>query len=87
MKFTLSWLKDHLDTKRDRRGDRRQLTMHRPRGRGASTIRRQRSRPSPSRSVLQAEQHPNADQLQVCQVDTGNGACRSCAARPTRAPA
>ena len=38
--------------------------------------------------VITAEQHPNADRLRVCMVDTGTGdRCRSCAARPTRRPA
>ena len=39
--------------------------------------------------VISAEQHPNADRLRVCMVDTGDGAirCRSCAARRMRAPA
>ena len=38
--------------------------------------------------VVEAVQHPNADRLRLCRVDTGSGAsCRSCAARPTRAPA
>ena len=38
--------------------------------------------------VISAEQHPNADRLRVCMVDTGTGArCRSSAARRMRAPA
>ena len=38
--------------------------------------------------VTEAKQHPNADRLRVCMVDTGDGKpIRSCAARRTRAPA
>ena len=35
MKFTLSWLKEHLDTESERGGDRRDADPHRARGRGA----------------------------------------------------
>ena len=34
--------------------------------------------------VLKCEKHPNADKLQVCEVDTGPSVCRSCAARRMR---
>jgi phenylalanyl-tRNA synthetase beta chain len=72
MKFTLSWLKQHLDTDEpvERLADK--LTMiglevenidDKARALSAFTIAR----------VLTAEQHPNADRLRVCTVDTGDG--------------
>ena len=73
MKFTLSWLKEHLDTDEplDKLADK--LTMiglevesDRGQGEGAWRLRR-------SRKVIEAKQHPNADRLRVCLVDTGDG--------------
>src|SRR3989440_13057761 len=72
MKFTLSWLKDHLDTDEplEKLADR--LTMiglevesidDKAKALSAFTIAR----------VISAEQHPNADRLRVCMVDTGSG--------------
>src|ERR1700681_361353 len=72
MKFTLSWLKDHLDTDEpvDKLADK--LTMiglevehieDKARALAPFTIAR----------VISAEQHPNADRLRVCMVDTGDG--------------
>ncbi|MEM9206723.1 MAG: phenylalanine--tRNA ligase subunit beta [Pseudomonadota bacterium] len=72
MKFTLSWLKDHLETDADLRTITDALTMigleledlHDPRDLlGAFTI----------ASVIEAKQHPNGDRLKVCLVDTGTG--------------
>ncbi|MGE5504478.1 MAG: phenylalanine--tRNA ligase subunit beta [Actinomycetota bacterium] len=70
MKFTLSWLKDHLDTDAglDRIGE--VLTMI---GLEVEAIE------DPARDlagfvvghVLEAEKHPNADKLRVCKVSTG----------------
>ena len=37
--------------------------------------------------VVSAEQHPDADKLRVCVVDTGPKRSRSSAARRMRAPA
>ena len=37
--------------------------------------------------VIEAVQHPNADRLRVCTVDTGEASSPSCAARRMRAPA
>jgi phenylalanyl-tRNA synthetase beta chain len=73
MKFTLSWLKEHLDTDEplDKLADK--LTMiglevehidDKAKALSDFTIAR----------VISAEQHPNADRLRVCMVDTGNGA-------------
>ncbi|MGZ5852710.1 MAG: phenylalanine--tRNA ligase subunit beta [Xanthobacteraceae bacterium] len=72
MKFTLSWLKDHLETGEplDKIVDK--LTMiglevekveDKAKALGAFTIAR----------VISAVQHPNADRLRVCMVDTGSG--------------
>jgi phenylalanyl-tRNA synthetase beta chain len=72
VKFTLSWLKDHLETDEplDKLADR--LTMiglevehidDKAKALSAFTIAR----------VISAEQHPNADRLRVCMVDTGSG--------------
>ena len=73
MKFTLSWLKDHLDTDATRRRDRRHADHDRPRGRGvddpAATLDALHRRPACSRP----SSIPNADKLQVCTVDTGDG--------------
>jgi phenylalanyl-tRNA synthetase beta chain len=73
MKFTLSWLKDHLDTDEplDRLADK--LTMI---GLEVENIEDQAKALAPFTiaRVISAEQHPNADRLRVCMVDTGNGA-------------
>jgi phenylalanyl-tRNA synthetase beta chain len=73
MKFTLSWLKEHLDTDEplDKLADK--LTMI---GLEVESI-DDKSRalaPFTIARVISAEQHPNADRLRVCMVDTGNGA-------------
>ncbi len=73
MKFTLSWLRDHLDTPADLKTIADTLTrigleveaIHDPSAQLAGfTIAR----------VIEAKQHPNADRLRVCMVDTGAGA-------------
>src|SRR5579862_6657377 len=73
MKFTLSWLKEHLDTDAPLPAIVEKLTMiglevERVEDAGkalaAFTIAR----------VISAEQHPNADRLRLCMVDTGAGA-------------
>ena len=72
MKFTLSWLKDHLDTDEpvEKLADR--LTMI---GLEVEHIEDRAKLLSPFRiaRVLSAERHPNADRLRVCMVDTGEG--------------
>src|ERR1700753_1104218 len=73
MKFTLSWLKGHLDTDEPVEKLADKLTMiglevehidDKAKALSAFTIAR----------VISAEQHPNADRLRVCMVDTGYGA-------------
>ena len=72
MKFTLSWLKQHLDTDEPLEKLADKLTMiglevehidDKAKALSAFTIAR----------VISAEQHPNADRLRVCMVDTGDG--------------
>lgn len=73
MKFTLSWLKEHLDTDEplDKLADR--LTMI---GLEVESIedKARALAPFTIARVISAEQHPNADRLRVCMVDTGDGA-------------
>ncbi|MCA6107538.1 phenylalanine--tRNA ligase subunit beta [Bradyrhizobium cenepequi] len=72
MKFTLSWLKEHLDTDEplERLADK--LTMI---GLEVENIEDKAKALAPFTiaRVISAEQHPNADRLRVCMVDTGNG--------------
>ncbi|MDB5625766.1 MAG: phenylalanyl-tRNA synthetase beta subunit [Tardiphaga sp.] len=72
MKFTLSWLKDHLDTDEPLEKLADKLTMiglevehidDKAKALSAFTI----------AEIVEATQHPNADRLRVCRVDTGNG--------------
>ena len=72
MKFTLSWLKEHLDTTATLAEVRDRLTMLGLEVEGIS---------NPAETlkgfvvgyVVEAVQHPNADRLRVCKVDTGSG--------------
>ena len=71
MKFTLSWLRDHLDTDAtlDTLGDtlsRIGLELEGVHDPGAAL------RPFLIAQVTEAVQHPNADRLRVCTVDTGS---------------
>lgn len=72
MKFTLSWLKDHLDTTADLTAILDAMTMaglevehvdNPAQKLAAFTVAR----------IVEAVQHPNADRLRVCQVDTFEG--------------
>jgi len=72
MKFTLAWLKEHLDTDEplDKIVDK--LTMT---GLEVESVADRGKALSPFTigRVISAEQHPNADRLRVCLVDTGTG--------------
>ena len=72
MKFTLSWLKEHLDTDEplDKLADK--LTMI---GLEVENIEDKAKPLAPFTiaTVIEAKQHPNADRLRVCMVDTGAG--------------
>src|SRR6516225_673126 len=72
MKFTLSWLKDHLDTSASLTEIVEALTRV---GLEVESV------DDPSRkydgfvvaSVIEAKQHPNADRLKVCIIEAGGG--------------
>jgi phenylalanyl-tRNA synthetase beta chain len=72
MKFTLSWLKEHLDTDASLAELRERLTLL---GLEVEDI----TNPSETLTgfvvghVVEAVQHPNADRLRLCKVDTGAG--------------
>src|SRR4051812_35474911 len=72
MKFTLSWLKEHLDTDEPLEKLADKLTMiglevEKLEDKGNALA------PFSIARVISAEQHPNADRLRVCMVDTGAG--------------
>jgi phenylalanyl-tRNA synthetase beta chain len=73
MKFTLSWLKEHLDTDEPVEKLADKLTMI---GLEVENIEDKAKALAPFTiaRVISAEQHPNADRLRVCMVETGNGA-------------
>jgi phenylalanyl-tRNA synthetase beta chain len=72
VKFTLSWLKEHLDTDDTVAKLADKLTMI---GLEVESIEDKAKLLAPFRiaRVVSAEQHPNADRLRVCMVDTGDG--------------
>jgi phenylalanyl-tRNA synthetase beta chain len=72
MKFTLSWLKDHLDTDEPLGTIVDKLTMIGLEVESVEDKARQLA-PFTIARVLDARQHPNADRLRVCMVDTGSG--------------
>ncbi len=73
MKFTLSWLKEHLDTDEPVEKLADKLTMI---GLEVENIEDKAKALAPFTiaRVISAEKHPNADKLRVCMVDPGNGA-------------
>jgi phenylalanyl-tRNA synthetase beta chain len=72
MKFTLAWLKEHLDTDAPLKAIVDKLTMI---GLEVENVadRSTLLAPFTIARVISAEQHPNADRLRVCMVDTGSG--------------
>jgi phenylalanyl-tRNA synthetase beta chain len=72
MKFTLSWLKDHLETEAPLDTITETLTRIGLEVEGIED-RAASLRPYVVAHVLSAEQHPNADRLRVCSVDAGDG--------------
>ncbi|MDP1632426.1 MAG: phenylalanine--tRNA ligase subunit beta [Caulobacter sp.] len=72
MKFTLSWLKDHLDTEATTAQVVEAMTMA-----GLEvehvTDPAEKLAAFTVAKIVSAERHPNADRLQVCQVDTVDG--------------
>ncbi len=85
MKFTLSWLKQHLDTNASVQEVVDAMTMaglevedvHDPASRlAAFSVAR----------IVEAVQHPNADKLRVCQVDTRDGRLEIVCGAPNARP-
>ena len=72
MKFTLSWLKDHLETSASLPQLTEKLSSM---GLEVESIDDPAAKLAPFTiaRVLEARRHPNADKLQVCKVDTGSG--------------
>jgi phenylalanyl-tRNA synthetase beta chain len=72
MKFTFAWLKEHLDTDRTLGEITDKLTMI---GLEVERVEDQAAALAPFviARVVEAKQHPNADRLRVCMVDTGTG--------------
>ena len=86
MKFTLSWLRDHLDT--DAPLDRLLATLNTI-GLEVEGVEDRAAALAPFRiaRVVEAVQHPNADRLRALKVDIGDGTIRSvvCGAPNARA--
>ncbi|WP_295245134.1 phenylalanine--tRNA ligase subunit beta [uncultured Brevundimonas sp.] len=72
MKFTLSWLKDHLETEADVHQIAEAMTMA---GLEVEEVLDPTAKLAPFTvaKIVSAERHPNADRLQVCQVETVDG--------------
>ena len=72
MKLTLSWLKEHFDTDASLDAIVQKLTMI---GLEVERVEDKAELFAPFKvaRVVSAEQHPNADRLRVCMVDTGTG--------------
>src|SRR5438309_147090 len=72
MKFTLSWLREHLDTDASVEAIADKLTMI---GLEVESVtdKGKALAPFTIARVISVEQHPNADRLRVCMVDTGTG--------------
>ena len=72
MKFTISWLKDHLDTKLTDEKIVDKLTNV---GLEVESFQRQTSEFDQFvvAKIISVEKHPNADRLKVCDVDIGKG--------------
>ena len=72
MKFTLSWLKEHLDTGADAATVAETLTRI---GLEVEVVEDAGARLKDFivASVVSAEKHPNADRLKLCMVDAGGG--------------
>jgi phenylalanyl-tRNA synthetase beta chain len=72
MKFTLSWLKDHLETDAGVAQIVEAMTMA---GLEVEDVHDPATKLAPFTvaRIVSAEQHPNADRLRVCQVETVDG--------------
>jgi phenylalanyl-tRNA synthetase beta chain len=85
MKFTLSWLKDHLDTSADVAGVAEAMTMA---GLEVEEVIDPVSKLAAFSvaKIVSAERHPNADRLQVCQVETRDGRLEIVCGAPNARP-
>ena len=85
MKFTLTWLKDYLDTQADLAAILDAMTMAGLEVEEAHDPKEALKQFTVCR-IVSAKQHPNADKLQVCQVETVDGTleivCGGLNARP-----
>ena len=85
MKFTLSWLKDHLDTTADVAAVAEAMTMA---GLEVEEVVDPVSKLAAFSvaKIVSAERHPNADRLQVCQVETKDGRLEIVCGAPNARP-
>ena len=72
MKLTLAWLKEHLDTDATLAQIVDKLTMIGLEVEGVEDKGKMLA-PYVIAKVTEAKQHPNADRLRICMVDTGDG--------------
>jgi phenylalanyl-tRNA synthetase beta chain len=72
VKFTLPWLKEHLETEASLQQIVDKLTMV---GLEVESVEDRAKEYAPFKiaRVVSAEKHPNADRLKVCRVDSGDG--------------
>ena len=71
MKFTLSWLKDHLDTNKSEKQITDTLNKIGLEVENVQPIKDELSDFLVAR-IIKAEKHPNADRLKICDVDVGD---------------
>ena len=85
MKFTLSWLRDHLDTEASVDDITHTLSMI---GLEVESVedRAKDLAPFVVGHVTDARQHPNADRLRLCVVDVGGGESHEVVSRVSNPP-
>ena len=71
MKFTLNWLKDHLDTKKSEQQIADALNFIGLEVESRKPIKNELSEFLIAK-IIKVEKHPNADRLKICDVDIGN---------------
>jgi phenylalanyl-tRNA synthetase beta chain len=85
MKFTLSWLKEHLDTTATVEEVVEAMTMAGLEVEGVENPAAKLAKFSVAK-IVEAVQHPNADKLRVCQVDTKDGRLEIVCGAPNARP-
>ncbi|WP_374470676.1 phenylalanine--tRNA ligase subunit beta [Phenylobacterium sp.] len=85
MKFTLSWLKEHLDTTASVQEVVDAMTMAGLEVEGVEDPASKLAKFSVAK-IVEAVQHPNADKLRVCQVDTKDGRLEIVCGAPNARP-